>query len=683
MNNELEQFLQIVKEQEERKSRCINLIASENVISDGASKLQSSLLSNRYILDDFPNNKGLFLVKKRLDRLLGRLFSAKYVNTSPLSGMNCMELIIGSLSKNGDNIYILSPEDGGHMATKEIGALHHLKINYIPYDRKNNVVDILKTKKAFEKNKPNLVYLDNTIICFYSNIKELKKCTVKYNAPLIFDGSHVLGLIAGKAFPNPLNDGADILNGSTHKTFFGVQKGVILSNDKKLMDKIAILSKDYISSVHTGSLISLYLSSLEMEKYGVEYASQVVKNAKALAKELQIRGIDIATKSCGFTDTHQVWIDTGKINSLEIYKKLANCNINVNLIRIPAIKKLGLRLGTAEVTRLGMKEGEMSIIAGLIAETIKGGSAIYSIKKRVVDFCGQFKKIYFTLDCSGGNNDFIDQQRFKQHKVLIKNYQKKYEQVASKYVKDYFQKIPGFRGMILRGGVGRGTADEFSDIDFTCIFEGDIRKISLKYSLKKGMHLYNGLMFSGRYISLDEFGKNEWSEKMKHAYSYVRFVFCTEAVKKIIAEKIRISNKEQIRRVVANIIELGEICKVYEKYRGFEMFSEIYKNYHRAEIISANLEIDRAIKYLKNVVFDLNKMHYPEEKSYYTRFFSDLAIKPKGFDEKIFKIMEMPRNRSVLNVKISMLVSLSRELIDFCESKLSLPNSIYKYLMSN
>lgn len=683
MDNELEQFLQIVKEQEERKSRCINLIASENVISDGASKLQSSLLSNRYILDDFPNNKGLFLVKKRLDRLLGRLFSAKYVNTSPLSGMNCMELIIGSLSKNGDNIYILSPEDGGHIATKEIGALHHLKINYIPYDRKNNVVDILKTKKAFEKNKPNLVYLDNTIICFYSNIKELKKCTVKYNAPLIFDGSHVLGLIAGKAFPNPLNDGADILNGSTHKTFFGVQKGVILSNDKKLMDKIAILSKDYISSVHTGSLISLYLSSLEIEKYGVEYASQVVKNAKALAKELQVRGIDIATKSRGFTDTHQVWIDTGKKNPLDIYEKLANCNINVNSIRIPAIKKLGLRLGTAEVTRLGMKEREMSIIAGLIAETIKGKSTIYSIKKRVVDFCGQFKKIYFTLDCLGGDNDFIDQQHFKQHKLSIKSYQKKYEQAASKYVKDYFQKIPGFQGMILRGGVGRGTADEFSDIDFTCIFKGDTRKISLKYSLKKGMHLYNGLMFSGRYISLDEFEKNEWSEKMKHAYSYVRFVFCTEVVKKIIAEKIRISNKEQIRRVVANIIELGEICKVYEKYRGFEMFSEIYKNYHRAEIISANLEIDRAIKYLKNIVFDLNKIYYPEEKSYYTRFFSDLAIKPKGFDEKIFKIIEMPRNKSVLNVKISMLVSLSRELIDFCESRLSLPNNIYKYLMSN
>jgi len=340
MDDELKKFFNIVRKQEERKRKCINLIASENIISDGVRELQASLLSNRYILDDFPNNRGLFEIQKKLEKILCGMFQAKYVSTSPLSGMNCMELIISSLSNKGDDIYIIRPNDGGHGATQRICQLNHLNINFLSFDHKRNIIDVEKTKQLFKKKKPDLVYLDNTIITFYSPVKELKKLAAQYQAPLIYDGSHVLGLIAGKAFPNPLIDGADILNGSTHKTFFGAQKGIIMTNNKKIIDKINLLSKDYISSIHTGSLMSLYLSALEMEKFGVKYATQVVKNAKALARGLYNKGLKIPTKDCGFTETHQVWIDTDKLDPWQSFQILAKCHINVNPIRIPAIQKL-------------------------------------------------------------------------------------------------------------------------------------------------------------------------------------------------------------------------------------------------------------------------------------------------------------------------------------------------------
>ncbi len=683
MKNEVEHFLGVVKTQENRKKLCINLIASENVISDAANRLQSSLLSNRYILDDFPNNKGLFVIQRRLENLLCKLFDAKYVNTAPLSGMNCMELILSSIPERGDNVYIINPSDGGHAATQEICKLNGLNVQFIPFDRRKNVLNIRKAKESFTKRKPDLIYLDNTIICFYSDIKKLKGVAKEYGAPVVYDGSHVLGLIAGKAFPNPLNDGADILNGSTHKTFFGGQKGIILSNDKRLMDKIGLLSKNYISSIHTGSTISLYWASLEMQKFGEAYASQVIKNARALASSLQKSGVDVPTKHCGFTATHQVWIDTGNVDPWKAFRMLADCNINVNPIRIPAIQKLGLRMGTAEVTRLGMKEKEMSIIASHIADVLRGKREPGDVKEDVVNLCGRFQKVHFAIDEIAKNKSFIDEQHYQLHDSLNSYTQKSYISFARNYAREVFDKIPGFRGMIIRGGLGRGVVDKFSDVDFTCIFDGDVEKIKQKYKLKSGMHKYNGIMFSGRYISFQDFRDKEWSAKMKHAYSYVQYIKCDEEIKEVVGKKIAISKEERLKRLVSNIIELGEICKVYDRFYGFQMFSEIYKQHKRGESLTANLEIDRALRYLKNIIFDLNKINYPEEKSYYTSFFSNLPIQPKGFDDKVRRIMEMPRDEESLNRKVFLLLELSREVIDLCEKKVKLPSNIYKFMMRN
>ncbi len=196
------------------------------------------------------------------------------------------------------------------------------------------------------------------------------------------------------------------------------------------------------------------------------------------------------------------------------------------------------------------------------------------------------------------------------------------------------------------------------------------------------MHLHKGIMFSGRYLSLKSFKDNPWSLKMKHAYSYVKLIKCSNVVGNIIKEKTKITASEQKKKLVSNIIELGEICKVFDKYRGFNMFSEIYKQYSRKEFLVANLEIDRAVKYIKNIIFDLNKIHYPEEKSYYVKFFSNLPKQPDNIDDDIKSILQMPRDGKNFEKRLALLVLLSQKILSYCEKCVNLPKDIYKYYLN-
>lgn len=694
MSKEVENLFEVISAQEIRKSHCINLIASENVISDNVRNLQASLLSNRYVLDDFPNNNGLFDIKDKLHKCLGSMFDVSQVNVSPLSGMNCMELVLGALAEHNSTVYTLKPMDGGHGSTTKICEARKLKVEYLSFDIHSYQFNIKEIANAFERVPPSLIYLDNRIICFYTAIDGLVELSHRYGAPLIYDGSHVLGLIAGKSFPNPILQGADILCGSTHKTFFGPQKGIILSNNQSLIQKINELAVDYISSIHTGSMLALYMSALEMERWGTDYSRKVIHNAKALGKALSQRGVSIPYKERGFTDTHQVWIDTKTVDPSLMYQTLAECNINTNAIRIPAIQKTGLRLGTAEITRLGMTENDMEHIADYIVQGMHGKRPICEIKEDVVSFMKDFQHVHFTLDARlnidsdsirlENSTDIIDQQNFSMHEVRGDYHTNDYLVFAERYVADVFKKIPGFLGMIVRGGVGRGTADHFSDIDFTCIFDcEDIDSIKQVYGLKLGMHIYSGIMFSGRYISLKSFSGDIWSSKMKHAYSFVKLICCDSRIEDIIKRKVHISEDDQKKRLVANIIELGEICKVYDCYRKFNMFSEIYKQWHRGEVIAPQMEIDRALRYIKNIIFDLNLIHYPEEKNYYSHFFQKMSIQPRHFDEKIEEILLYPRDATHLNARLSKTILLARDVINFCEQHISLPDDIYGYFMGS
>lgn len=657
------------------QQNCINLIASENYVSNDVARQRSSRLCDKYILSDFPNTQGLRDLQTQLANDLTHLFGADRVNTSPISGLNCMELIINSLSNPSDHIYVLNPMCGGHSSTQTICSLFGLKVHFLNIDFSSNLFDCTAIERQFQQYPPKLVYLDYALILYYTPITDLSNLIKKYKGVLVYDGSHVLGLIAGKAFPNPLAQGADILCGSTHKTFFGTQKAIILSNNAELMNRIDHVSVDYISHTHTGETLGLLYSTIEMKMEGKSYASQVIKNSNALANMLSERGIRIAKIPNKPIETHQVWIDVdGDVS--EAYSSLERCHINVNAMRIPLLKKDGLRLGTAFVTRLGMKEKEMFVIANLIADALLHKKSQEEIVEEVECFCDEYS-ISSILE-----NPSMVEERFKMHSIDC--FYLSHVQYAEKYCSDYLSSIPEFCGMILRGGVGRGTADIYSDIDFTAIFNcQNIEDIVKKNHLHIGMHKYKGICFSGRYISLNDFSNGHWSPKMKHAYQFVKLVNCTKSIEDIIVKHVLIDEREQLRRVLSNIIEIGEISKLYDNYKGFDMYSEIYKQFARKEYLSANLEIDRGVRYVKNIIFDLNRIHYPEEKSYYISFFSNLPNQPDSFDEKVKSILEMERTPESICQRLFEFRNLAKSVISYAEQFVNIPNDMYNFYMNN
>ena len=669
-------FIDTISKQSLLKRKCLNLIASENIPSAAMLSALHADLDNRYPLDDFPNNNFLRQMIKDLESDLCSLFSCQYADCSSLSGMNCMELIIASLTKANDNVYIIPPMAGGHASTAQnVKAMGRL-VNYLPIDAKTQDVDEDALVQVFEQSNPQLVYLDNTLICSFHSPEPIIRCANKYNAAVVYDASQILGLIAGKTFPNPLEYGVDCLCGSTHKTFFGPQKGVILSNSDSVMQRIKSVAVDFISSVHTNSILALYVATMEMQKFGKEYAAQIVSNSKALGQRLHERGICVPTYNQGISQTHQVWI------SLEHpqwgYDRLAKCGINTNCMRIPAIERAGIRMGTAEITRLGMKEKEMVIIADCIADALQN-KATNGINARINSLLQRFNRVCYSMEKIELSR-MLRNQHYSFHTIHNVNF----DNIINDFESNVLQPIPHYSGMIIRGGVGRGTCDSYSDIDFTCVLDVDDAELFRKsIGLKRGMFRYKGIMFSARFMTVNEFINGFWSDKMKHAYQFSKTIHCTQPILDAIKSKTTMSMEERRSRILANLVDLGEMCRIYPRLGDFEMFSEIYKHYMRQEYTAAHVTIDLALKYVKNILFALNGIYYPEEKSYYTRFFSNLPVRPQKIDIFIQEILAESRTPDTIALRLEKLVDTSRLLLRFLKDKVDIPDDLYREMMNN
>lgn len=668
-------FKKFIFKQSCLKKSCINLLASENVASEAMLSILGSDLNNRYNLSDFPNIKYVKKIIRELEKALCKLFSSNYADCTPLSGMNCMELIFSSLSNPNDNIYIIPPSLGGHASTQHNCTILGRNAIYLPINSTSLQFDKEKIERIFKKFHPKLIYLDYTLICFYTNPEELIRIAHQYNALVVYDASHVLGLIAGKTFPNPLESGVDCLCGSTHKTFPGPQKAIFLTNNEFIHKHIKKVGYDFISSVHLNNVLALYVATIEMQKYGNTYAKQIIENSKALGERLSQRGICIPTYEQGISQTHQVWI---KIASPQlIYESLAKFGINTNCMRIPGVNGLGLRLGTAEVTRLGMKEQEMYIIADLIADIIQNNTQ--TARSSIISLTKRFSHVLYSID-DEQRTKMIKSQKYTFHNSV--NF--KFDNIIADYENKILRPLQYYCGIILRGGLGRGIFDKLSDIDFTCIFNvEDVETYRKTLGLKRGMFRYNGVMFSARYISLTEFIQGKWSDKMKHAYQFSKTINCNPLIINTIKDKTSMSLTEKRKKIIDNIINLGEMCKIYPKLGDFEMYSEIYKQYHRHEYVAAHSTIDLALKYVKNIIFTLNGIYYPEEKSYYIEYFSNLAVQPAKIDESINEILLAPRTPYTIATRLNKLRDLSRELIKFVNSQIELPNNIYNEIMNN
>lgn len=363
-------------------------------MSPTARALLSSDLAHRYTARDhfYMGTRFTDEIEEYGEKLARELFKAETADLRPLSGHIADLIVLANLTKQNDKIMCVSPDNGGYPGMWEKGLAGFLKLKAVafPFSKKDMNIEIEEAKALIEKAKPKMLVFGASLITFPQPVKDLATDARENGAVVGFDGSHVLGLIAGGEFQDPLREGAQLLFGSTHKSFFGPQGGIILGNKdpgELLKEKIY---PAFVDNAHWNRIAALTLSLAEMKKFGKPYASQIVRNSSTLAKSLHDYGFPVIASHLGFTRSHQVILDYGGLEKATgIAKRLQNANIIVDCV---------IRVGTCEATRRGMKESEMLRIAELFKRTIMDAEKPESVSKDVSKLSMEFQQVEYCFE---------------------------------------------------------------------------------------------------------------------------------------------------------------------------------------------------------------------------------------------------------------------------------------------
>jgi len=414
--NKVKSLMEKVEENTEwRQKRCFNLIPSESTPSLLVKMCEISDAAGRYAEHRTMKGEEVYFyqgidfikdIEEKVKEELKKYFNCTQIEPRPISGQMANEIVFKAMVK-----FINRPTKGaaqrrirlvmnnlltygGHLSSQPMGAL----FNYVEKDKETGSDKVMnfpilkdnpyktdtgKLAEILDKERPELIVFGKSMFIYsepvnfvYNIVKDWEPRPV-----IMYDMAHVLGLYG--AFQEPLKEGADIVTGSTHKTFFGPQRGVIASNMDKGTDFrklwLDIKSRAFPGSTsnhHLGTLLGLLLATYEMNEFKEDYQRQVRSNAKEFARALKDRGIDVeGNESDGFTETHQVLIRVRKFgNGREIARRLEDNNLITNYQALPDdasfLDASGIRMGVQEMTRFGMKEVDFEMLADFIADVI-------------------------------------------------------------------------------------------------------------------------------------------------------------------------------------------------------------------------------------------------------------------------------------------------------------------------
>ncbi|RBQ22677.1 Serine hydroxymethyltransferase [Candidatus Methanobinarius endosymbioticus] len=407
--NNVNEIQKLMKKHTDWMKNSINLIASENITSSQVQSTMASDLSHRYA--EGKCGERLYEGCEYIDdiesitiRLSQALFKAEHANVQPTSGVVANLAAFFAFSKPGDSIMALEVPVGGHISHANVSAagIRGLKVHQYPFDEKTMNIDADAMSKKILEVKPKIVLLGGSLFLFPHPVKEAKEAAEEVGAKVMYDGAHVLGLIAAGKFQDPLREGADVMMGSTHKTFPGTQGGIILTKDeyaKKIDDAVF---PGVVSNHHLHHVAGLGIATAEMLQFGAEYADQIIKNAKTLAQALYERGFNVLCGDQGFTESHQVALDVSDIGRASILAKDLEANniiLNKNLLPWDNVNRSddpsGIRVGTQEITRRGMKEAQMFDVADLIMRVAMDK---VDVKKEVSEFMEDYNKVHYAFE---------------------------------------------------------------------------------------------------------------------------------------------------------------------------------------------------------------------------------------------------------------------------------------------
>ena len=399
-----------INDELKRQQQHIELIASENIVSQAVLEAQGSVLTNKYA-EGYPGKRyydgceHVDVAESLAIERLKKLFNCKYANAQPHSGAQANGAVFLALLKPGDTFMGMSLNSGGHITHGLKIAMSGKWFNAIGYDvdKKSELIDYDNVEKLALEHKPKLIIAGGSAYSRIIDFKKFREISDKVGAYLMVDMAHFSGLVAGKGYPNP-TDYAHIVTSTTHKVFRSARGGIILTNDESLSKKI---NSAVFPGYQGGPLMHIIAAKAAgfqeaLKPEFKEYIKSVIENAKVLSETLKNNGFKIYS---GGTDTHLMLVDLRPfdVKGNVTAESLSRANITCNKNGIPFDSESpmitsGIRLGSQAATTRGFGLKEFQKVGELITKTVKGLSSNPNdnskiedeVRKEVVDLCSKF-----------------------------------------------------------------------------------------------------------------------------------------------------------------------------------------------------------------------------------------------------------------------------------------------------
>ncbi len=360
-------MIELIEEHERLRQGGINLVASENYLSANIKRALSSDLAGRYHSDYYGGTEPARKILDKTRALAERLFNVEHAFIKLISGNLCDLNVLFSFTEPDDQIAMMDYTNGGYPLGLE--KFNRKRVS-LPVKEGTFEIDVEKAEEVYRDNDIKLTILGSSYIPFPHPVTEISEIAEQYSDDhvCVFDGSHVLGLIATGAFQDPLSEGTEVLIGSTHKSFYGPQGGMILTDLEEHVDKL----REYIEidletgiglidNPHVNRIAALGIAIEEiLEDDG--YGERVVKNGKELARNLDECGVPMKFAEKGYTESHQIFLDIDEQGAMKFCKMLEREGIFIDITG---------RIGVAEVTHRGSGPEDMRQIAEKISEVYK------------------------------------------------------------------------------------------------------------------------------------------------------------------------------------------------------------------------------------------------------------------------------------------------------------------------
>lgn len=387
---------------------CVNLNPATNAMNPKAEALLAAGLGSRPSLG-YPGDKyemGLEAIEKIeviAAELAAEIFGAGFAEIRVASGAMANLYAFMATAKPGDKIIVPPPEIGGHVTHHGAGVagLYGLKILAAPVNAAGYTVDLDGMRDLALAQRPKLITIGGSLNLFPHPVREIRSIADEVEAWLLYDAAHMSGMIAGKAWQQPLEEGAHLMTMSTYKSLGGPPSGLILTNEQELAERLdRIAFPGMTANFDAAKSASLAMALLDWKVHGEAYARTMAETAKALAMALVDEGMAVHAAGRGCTQSHQLALEAAPLGGGQKAAKLlrrANiltCGIGLPIAAVEGDLN-GLRMGTPEIVRWGMGPDDMPELAKLIVRALKAQDAPETLAPEVTALKGKFPRMHF------------------------------------------------------------------------------------------------------------------------------------------------------------------------------------------------------------------------------------------------------------------------------------------------